>query len=303
VRHYGRPTLLSLERLWTRLAEETAATGGVIEPEGLEVLAWDPYRRRARFMPVMAATRRQFDGELVELRTKMGRRVRCTPDHPWVVADGRLGDVHVRRADELSEEHWLPLAQGVDSSSDAAALVSLAGAVETSGASPERIAVRPPRRVVAELVGRPVQVRRSILSGPQGVSQRTFDVKRTGALSLAELRRAELPLEGSRFSTVRNGQYVRTELELDSAFWRVVGLYLAEGHTSVEPTGGGVRHRISWSFHPTEEEHLVDEVVAFWLRHGVEARVRSAPTTRHVSVSSRLLGSWWLQTLGMGRTS
>jgi UDPglucose 6-dehydrogenase len=128
-------------------------------------------------------------------------------------------------------------------------------------------------------------------------------VKRTGALSLAELQRAELPLEGARFSTVRNGQYVRTELELDPSFWRVAGLYLAEGHTSVEPSGGGVRHRIGWSFHPTKEEHLVDEVVAYWLRQGVEARVHSMATTRQVNVSSRLLGSWWLQTLGMGRTS
>jgi UDPglucose 6-dehydrogenase len=278
VRQHGRPTLLSLERLWARLAEESTAAGGVIEPEGLEVLAWDPDGRRARFLPVMAATRRDFDGELVELRTKMGRRIRCTPDHPWVVADAGLGDLRVSRADELTDEHWLPLAQGVNSPSDAAALASLASAVETGGAAAERIAVRPASGLVAELVGRPVAERRAILSGPQGVSQRTFDVKRSGALSLAEL-------------------------QLDSAFWRMAGLYMAEGHTSVEPSGGGVRYRICWSFHPTKEEHLVDELVAYWLRHGVEARVRSMATTRQVNVSSRLLGSWWLHTLGMGRTS
>jgi UDPglucose 6-dehydrogenase len=302
VRHHGTPTLLRFEQLWGRLEDETVAHRGMIEPEALEVLAWNPEQSRACFLPVLAATRRHFDGEVVELRTEMGRRIRCTPDHPWVVADGRSGATRVETAADLTERDWLPLAQGVDGPSDSAELASLASAVEGTGVAPARIVVKPPRRRIAELVRRPVEKRRSILSGPQAVYQRTHDVKRTGALSLAELQRAELPIEGSRFSTVRNGQYVRTELELDRAFWRVVGLYLAEGHTSIEQGKTGMRHRIAWSFHPTGEEHLVDEVVAFWLRHGIEARVYSRPTARQVSISSRLLGCWWLQTLGMGRT-
>jgi UDPglucose 6-dehydrogenase len=303
IRHHGTPTLLRFEQLWSRLEDETGAHDGLIEPDALEVLAWDPEQSRASFLPVLAATRRRFDGEVVELRTKMGRRVRCTPDHPWLVADGRGGEARVKTAADLTEGDWLPLAQGINGASDPAKLASLTSAVEGSGVAPDRVIVRPPRRRIADMVRRPVEERRSILSGPQTVYQRTHDVKRTGALSLAELQRAELPIEGSRFSTVRNGQYVRTELELDRAFWRVVGLYLAEGHTSIEQGRSGIRHRIAWSFHPTKEEHLVDEVVAFWLRHGVEARVLALPTSRQVSVSSRVLGCWWLQTLGLGRTS
>ena len=64
-----------------------------------------------------------------------------------------------------------------------------------------------------------------------------------------------------------------------------------------------MRHRVTWSFHPRNEEHLVDEVVAFWLRHGVQARVYDKPTSRTVSVSSRLLGAWWINELGLGRNS
>jgi UDPglucose 6-dehydrogenase len=94
---------------------------------------------------------------------------------------------------------------------------------------------------------------------------------------------------------------VTTEIELDRSFWRVVGLYLAEGHIATEPVRSGMRHRITWSFHPTKEQHLVDEVVAFWLRHGVNARVSQRPTARIVSVSSRLLGAWWTEVLGLGR--
>ena len=45
-------------------------------------------RRRAGVPADRAAHRREYDGEIVEVRTKMGRRVRCTPDHPFVVQDG-----------------------------------------------------------------------------------------------------------------------------------------------------------------------------------------------------------------------
>ena len=44
---------------------------------------------------------------------------------------------------------------------------------------------------------------------------------------------------------------------LDEAFWRVVGLYLAEGNTYTASRW----YLMHWSFHPTKEEHLVDEVV------------------------------------------
>ncbi|MDP1858225.1 MAG: UDP binding domain-containing protein, partial [Gemmatimonadaceae bacterium] len=46
---------------------------------------------------------------------------------------------------------------------------------------------------------------------------------------------------------------------------------------------------------------LVDEVVAFWLRHGVPARAFRTATSHAVCVQSRLLGSWWTRVLGMGR--
>jgi len=100
-------------------------------------------------------------------------------------------------------------------------------------------------------------------------------------------------------STTKSGVAVPAALPLDRELWRVVGLYLAEGHCSVE----GPRRRLQWSFHPTAEQHLVDEVVAFWLRHGIRARVQRNPTTCAVTVSSRLLGTWWTEVLGLGRTS
>jgi UDPglucose 6-dehydrogenase len=77
----------------------------------------------------------------------------------------------------------------------------------------------------------------------------------------------------------------------------VVGLYIAEGHVSAETAG---RQRLFWSFHPTDENELVDEVAEFWRARGVKATVRRGPTAMTVGVSSRILGTWWTEILGLG---
>jgi len=69
-----------------------------------EVLAWDPDSGRVGFARVSAATMRPFDGEILEVRTKMGRRLLCTPDHPFVTREG------AKLAFELGPDDWLPLA-------------------------------------------------------------------------------------------------------------------------------------------------------------------------------------------------
>src|SRR5205814_6823168 len=90
VRRQGRVWSWSLEEMWERIAEEqdvTSTDAELLEPDGLEVLAWRARSERPEFMPVRLLTRRDFDGELVDVRTKMGRRLRATPDPPFVVAE------------------------------------------------------------------------------------------------------------------------------------------------------------------------------------------------------------------------
>jgi hypothetical protein len=153
---------------------------------------------------------------------------------------------------------------------------------------------------VESLLARSVQERREVFAHPRGVGARTGDVRRSGALRLDEAARAGVSLERASFGTARNGAYLPSAIKLDRAFWRVVGLYLAEGHAALEPDWTA---KINWSFHPEREEHLVDEVLAFWAGHGVRARARRTPTTRQVTVQSRLLGGLWTGVLGLGRNS
>ena len=300
VRRRGRTTLLRLEDLWTRLEMESGPRGAeAVEPDDVEVLAWQPGHHAPEYLRVMTATRRRYEGDIIEVRTKMGRSVSCTPDHPWLVEDGRDGDWKVELAADLAAQHWLPLAQGTRGPLEPALLSSLVPAAEASGLEPHEVIVRPPGEQIDALVQLPIAERHEVFVTSRSAASRTGDVKRTGTLRLDELGRAGLPVGGCTLGTARNGNFVRSEITLDHAFWRVVGLYLAEGHCAVE----GNRHRLVWSFHPRREQHLVDEVAAFWMRHGARCQVYARPTATVVTVPSRLLGAWWTNVLGLGRTS
>ncbi|MGH2875312.1 MAG: nucleotide sugar dehydrogenase [Solirubrobacteraceae bacterium] len=301
VRHRGRTTLLSFERLWERVAaEHDELEDGLIEPANLEVLSWVPGGEEPQFLPVMCVTRRDLDDELVEVRTKMGRRLRTTTDHGWIVSDGRGGEATFKLAGDLTTDDWVPLALGRGEEWEGTRIASLMAAAEVAELSPRQLIVRPPRERIDQLVRAPIEERRMAFAGASSVGARTGEVKRTGTLRLDELWRAEVPLEGSTISTTKNGNWPRTELHLDSLFWRIVGLYLAEGCAIAEAGG---RRRVRWSFHPTREQHLVDEVVGYWLAQNVRATVHHAPTAHVVDVSSRLVGTWWTEVLGLGRNA
>jgi UDPglucose 6-dehydrogenase len=280
-RHHGRTTLLRLEDLWRRLEREDGPDDdGVIEPVGLEVLSWAPDQAEPLFLPIMCATRRDHRGELVDVRTKMGRHVLCTPDHPWLVSDGAGGDVEIKLAEDLTSEDWLPLAMERTADLAPAGVSTLLAAAEAAAIAPERLIVRPRREHIEALT----------IAAP-----RRYEIKRTGTMRLHEVSAADVPLRGSTLRTAKNGTEVGSELTLDAAFWRVVGLYIAEGHATPE--------RIHWTFHPERERHLVDEVAAYWLRHHARVRDFRLATAHEVRVQSRLASAWWTQVLGLGRTS
>src|SRR5918996_3782819 len=164
VRHHGRTTLLTFERLWRRLEEdgEEQPEDGVITPGNLEVLSFLPEQQEPIFLPVMCVTRRDYDGDMLEVRTKMGRRARCTPEHPFLVTDAGGGPLRRVLAEDLTEGDWLPLGMKRAEPADAAAMASILSAVDTAELSPERVIVRPAREEVAALVARPIEERRAI---------------------------------------------------------------------------------------------------------------------------------------------
>jgi UDPglucose 6-dehydrogenase len=304
VRHHGTPKLVSFEELWDLAGgDDVAVDGEAIAPDDLWAWSWVPGETKPEWMPVSVLTRRDFDGEMVEIRTKMGRRVRVTADHPVVVGDGRDDEVLTTvRAGDLTTEDWLPLATGRDGS-DLPLSYSMLGAVE-DGIPAAQVIVRPEHREIDSLRALSPDQRTAVLDHPRGQAQRMGDIRRSGALRLPEASRAEMDLSGASLGTARNGTFVPERLRVDGAFWRVVGLYIAEGHVARD-TGrnAATRERICWSFHPRDEEHLVEEVVNYWQSQRVKTTVATTSTSRTVTISSRILATWWTEILGLGRNS
>lgn len=81
--------------------------------EGWEVLAWTAGAPTPEFHPIAAFTRRPYAGDVIDIRTKMGRRLTVTADHPMLIADGVTPHpTEVVPAGELVTDDWLPLAIG-----------------------------------------------------------------------------------------------------------------------------------------------------------------------------------------------
>jgi len=207
-------SLTSLARVFTEFTESRDA----------EVLAWRPDTRSAGFLPVSAATMRPFEGEILEVRTKMGRRVLCTPDHPFATREG------TKLASELGPGDWLPLAMATQSAGD--------GGTRARDLQP----------VLARA--------------------RSHDVMRSGALRLVEADALGVALEGATFKTARNGTEAPQRMESSPAFWRVVGLYLAEGHVACLPDQ-------IWT-QPAEHKRAL--LAGYWLGDGSWSYVRGGPS-------------------------
>src|SRR5439155_282068 len=276
ISHNGQVRLVQLERLYAE----------VEDGDELRVAAWDPRTGMARLALVENMTRRQVEGEVLEIRTKMGRRVRCTLDHPWVTRE------RIKLAEDLTDQDWLPLARlGVPEHEPRT--FDLLEALPSADLDPEDVIVRPAPLALETVGARGLQER---LTHHRGAVARSHDIMRAGALRLDELDRVGLSLDRAAPGTCRNGTYVPSSIEADEALWRVVGLYLAEGHCSRD----GSRRRLQWSFHPRDEFDLVEEVYAFWAARRVRASVKHLPTTVTVSVSSRILAGFFLSVLDVG---
>ena len=247
-------------------------------PDGWEVLSWRPTEPRPEFLRVGVFTRRPFDGDLLEIRTKMGRRVLATPDHPFFTCDGVQAEGPTPKlAAELTPADWLPVAQGFP-------LLDREPPLRGSPFEALPLLDRTEDEVRAQLG--PDQLMTLACRGLDKASIRT----------LADIRRHGLSLDDGRYTLARAHSSLPGSIAFDWAFWRVVGLYLAEG-THYNP---GSRERLIWTFHHTNEEDLVNEVVSFWASYGVAAIATTAVTSRQVVLNSPILATWFAHVLGLG---
>ncbi|MCU1375112.1 MAG: hypothetical protein JWO68_2398, partial [Actinomycetia bacterium] len=260
----------------------------VVGAERWEALSWRPGEPSPELLPIATFTARPWNGDVVDIRTKMGRRLTVTTDHPMVVGDGHQdGERSVVVAGDLTTSHWLPVAQDFPLVLDEPVRhLDLLEGLDDHGVADADVLVRLSADQFALLEERAGQL----------APTRRRDVLRTRVLRLPELRALDIPVAGGAYGTVNNGTFVPSALDVDPTFWWMVGLYLAEGHVSVD----GRRSRICWSFHRDAEQDLVEGIVGFWATQGIRATVRKLTTTCQVSISSRILAAAF-DRLGLGR--
>lgn len=292
LRASGRAWLTRLDRLHSEL--DGGAGRNALSVRGVEALCSRPGMATPEFLPVSHVTRRRFEGDLVQIETKIGRRLRCTADHPLVVGDGAAGaDIQVKVARDLTESDWLPIAIGTPVETEQAEIDDVLEGMVMEGLAPADLILRP---AAAALAGVDRKDLLEALATHPRAKARFHEVRSAGALRLSEALTIDMSLEAATVKTARNGTEVPVYVDPDERFWRVVGLYVAEGHCSAD----GGRRRLSWSFHPTDETDLVEEVASYWHSIGVRADVRRVTTATSVTVSSRVLAGWWLGSLGLG---
>jgi UDPglucose 6-dehydrogenase len=196
IRERGAARLVSLRALFDERTPVSTSSPGDAQPEAiwtddLEVLSWSE-ECGAHWRPAQIVTRRWIEEPIVELRTKLGRRVRCTMDHPLVVSDGRGGAPTVKLAGELTTSDWLPLVfdrPGPIATLDA---LDLAESLEDRELPDERVVARSGTRFAGACASR-------------------------------------RPTTAVAVGTGRISPYPSLAIEPDTRFWRVVGLYLAKG--------------------------------------------------------------------------
>jgi UDP-glucose 6-dehydrogenase len=205
VRFYGTARLVSFAELWEMVGgDEEAIDGEAIAPDHLQVWSWVPGEAEPEWMPVSVLTKREYEGDLVEVRTKMGRRLRVTADHPFIVGDGKDGDVLTWvLADQLKDSDWLPLPLGAPEGFEPA-LYSVVGAIEDGAVPAEQVLVRPERREMEALAQRPA-VERAEIFGSRFVTARPSEIRAMQGIRLTEACNAGLDFQGAKLGTTRNG--------------------------------------------------------------------------------------------------
>jgi UDP-glucose 6-dehydrogenase len=105
----GAETCIVRDHDGTRLTRFDAL--GRLAVDRLEILSWSNGQVIPEFQRALAVTQRPYSGDMVAVRTKMGRRVTVTADHPMVVRSAN-DEVLIKLAGDLSADDWLPISLG-----------------------------------------------------------------------------------------------------------------------------------------------------------------------------------------------
>ena len=199
----GPHQLLAFEASGPAGARHEDVVDGVIEPDGLEVLTWAPEQPEPMFLPVPCLTRRDYEGEVVEVRTKMGRRVTLHRRPPLdVVGDGRAPNRARALAVELTDRRLAPVRARPRGRAAPTRLRRRRMAAARGQAAEQTH--RPPRaRIRRASARRPIAERREVFAAPSADVASAPGRQADGRPAPRRGRSSAIPLDGRRLGTAK----------------------------------------------------------------------------------------------------
>lgn len=227
-------------------------------PEDLRILSFDFDGLEPVIIPVKVITRRKYNGELVTIRTKMGRNITLTPGHPVYISDGEE-IIKLKESHEIKcGDKFLTITNLVKNKNKDT--INLLEYLENEIITP-KIKVKSADKYFSNYYDK---FKHSI---PTTLMKSKTEVKKTNGMKLNEyifLKRGncfpdfnekKLLLYTSKGSTT----YIPAHFEVDEDFIRLIGYYLSEGMITYDyGRNDSRRERVVICFGEHEDEYIED---------------------------------------------
>ncbi|MBI4135804.1 nucleotide sugar dehydrogenase [Candidatus Uhrbacteria bacterium] len=295
---YGGACLVGDERVFLRDARGQVLRLPIAEAamrfkqgtlRGAKILCLDQKKKQILFSKIKSASARVFNGQIIELVTKMGRALKLTADHPCLVWEN--GKIKTRLAGTLEKRDQLLLStkipQGI--------VPRDVDLIETLRHSPKfdikKVKCRPLATKLADVPNISTILRKHF-GQSRNYGGRNLDIISSNCLTISEFLAIETLLKPHitrndlvLFTTKGNTTYCPARFPLNGDTARLIGYYISEGYIGYEKKGG--RARTVFSFNIKEQEYLDDLKNILNTLH-IRFDVRKKDSVEQVILSSRV---------------
>ncbi len=248
-----------------------------------KVLSFDLTAGHSTLAEVHCLTRRWYEGLMVELKTRMGRHLRITADHPVVLYDRQAQAPRVVPVSDVQLGDCLIAVTALPDLEQTSA-VNLLEALSGSELEP-LVKVRPYDDTFTHIYP---QFSSHV---PHKLMSCKHDIKRKNYMPLPVYRylraheHLEMPAENLRlFTTKGQPTYCPAQFVVDQDFMRLLGYYVAEGWISIDfGRNRQPRERVGFSFDTYEREYIAD-LHRILQRYGIRYLEKKAEGRTHATI-------------------
>ncbi len=264
------------------------------------VLSFDPILRRSTIVRLIALTCRDYEGEFVRIKTRMGRQITVTADHPIVLYDKHADTFKVVEACKVRPGNLMLAVVDVPVLVTEKFVDLLPYLAHSHLAC--SVKVRPKNHSLRDL---PKEVFRQI---PQTNPQKRYDFRWRNYMPLWAydcLRRNGAIKDGDLLLFTAKGKptYCPSRFPVDKDFMRLIGYYIAEGCIVADKGHNGiVRERVNFTFGAHETEYLND-LRRILRRYGIRYLERRSGNSVTIVVSSKVFAFLFRDVLKCGTRS